>query len=58
MNISTHRDRSIHLQEVRLGLEDLRAGFDDPQCLLFGEAALPVQVLLEELKIGLRRVLR
>lgn len=57
MDVTADRNRSIHLQEVWLGAEQLSAGVYDPQRLLFREPPLPVEMLLEKLEIGLGRVL-
>lgn len=57
MDVPADGNGSIHLQEVWLGAEQLRAGVYDPQRLLLREPALSVEMLLEKLEIGLGRVL-
>jgi hypothetical protein len=58
MDITTHSDWCVHFQQVGLCLQDLCALPDDPQSLLFRQASFAVEVLLQELDIGLGAILR
>jgi len=58
VDVTTHGDGGVHLQQVWLRLEDFGALLEDPQCLLLGQAALAVKVLLEELDVGFCAVMR
>lgn len=48
VNITAHGDGSIHLQQVRLRFENLGGARENEECLLLGEAAFAVEVLLQE----------
>lgn len=53
MHITTNGDWGVHFQEIGLALQDLCALLDNEQGLLFGEATLAIEMLLEELQIWL-----
>ena len=53
VNITTNGDGSVHLQEVGLGAQKLSTLFQNPKSLLLGETTFAVEMLLEELKVGL-----
>ena len=57
MYISANCDGRIHLQQIRLLLQDLGAIPDDPERLFFGESTLSAEVLFEELQVRLRSVM-
>jgi hypothetical protein len=50
-------DRRIQLQQVRLCPDDLGALLEDVECLVLGEPALAIEVVLEEGNVGLGRIL-
>lgn len=58
VDVATDGNGRIHFEQVRLLLEYLCALSYDPKCLLFRQPALAVKVLLKELDVGLRPVLR
>lgn len=58
VHITTHGYGRVHLQQVGLRLQHLGTFSYDPQRLLFGQATLTVEVLLQKLEIWLRGVLR
>jgi hypothetical protein len=53
VNITTNGDGSVHLQEVGLGAQKLSTLLENPKSLLLGETTFTVEMLLEELKVGL-----
>ena len=53
MNITTDRDRRIHLKKIGLLLENVCSTLDDPERLLFRQSTFPTKVLLQKLKIRL-----
>jgi len=53
MHITTHCDWRIHLQQVRLALQDLCAHVDDEQSLLLCQPTLALEVLFQERQIWL-----
>lgn len=57
MNITADRDGRIHLQQIRLALEHFCAHLYDPQRLFFGQSTLSIEVLFQELEVGLAAVI-
>lgn len=53
MHVAADCDGRVHLEQVGLLAENLCALFYDVQSLLFGQATFAVEMLLEELDIGL-----
>jgi len=53
VDITTNGDGSVHLQEVGLGAQKLSTLPENPKSLLLGETTFAVEMLLEELKVGL-----
>src|SRR4051794_13494392 len=49
MDVATNSDGSIHLQQVRFGLQDLGAALEDPQRLVLCKSAFAVKMLLQKL---------
>lgn len=58
VDITAHCNGGIHLQEIWLALEHLRAPFYNPQCLLFSQSTFAIEMLLQKLKIRLAGILR
>jgi len=58
VHVTAHCDGGIHLEQVGLLAQQFGTLADDPERLLLGQAALAVEVLLEELDVGERLCLR
>lgn len=56
--VPTHRDGSIHFEEIRLISQHLRSQLYDPQRLLLRQAAFSAKMPLEELQIRLAAIVR
>lgn len=53
VDVTADGDGGVHLEKVGLGAQELCALANDPESLLLGEAALAIEMLLEELNVGL-----
>ena len=53
MHITTDSNRGIHFQEIGFALQNFGPLLYDEQSLLFGEATLAIEMLLEELEVWL-----
>lgn len=53
VNVTTDGDGSVHLEKVGLGAQKLGTLLKNPKSLLLGKTTFAVEMLLEELKVGL-----
>lgn len=53
VDVTTYGDGGVHLEKVWLGAQELCTLMNDPESLLLSETALAIEVLLEELDVGL-----
>jgi hypothetical protein len=57
VDVPADRDRRIHFQEIRFGLENLSTAINNKDGLIFSETALTVEMLLEKTEIRFRWVI-
>jgi hypothetical protein len=55
MNVPTNGDRSLDLNHVGLGAEELRRMLEDVNCVLFCQSALTEEMVAQDADIGLLR---